>query len=80
MNPIALLTAMSRDDAIALVPLVYGYVNYAGPLTGRHTVSFADAPLALPGGRRGSVLGGTGHCDHAAGQSRTKRCSTICAG
>ena len=60
MNPIALLTAMSLDNTIALVPLVYGYVNYAGPLTGRHTVSFADAPLALPGGRRGSVLGGTG--------------------
>lgn len=60
MNPIALLAAMSRGDGIALVPLVYGYVNYAVASPGRHAVAFADAPVAAPGGRHGSVLGGTG--------------------
>src|SRR5205823_3941402 len=44
----------------ALVPLVYGYVNYARSSSRRHIVSFGDAPVAKPGGRPGSVLGGTG--------------------
>ncbi len=60
LNPIRLLEAMATSDAIALVPLVYGYVNYARLTTGRHRVAFADAPLGRAGGRHGSVLGGTG--------------------
>ena len=60
LNPIRLLETMATGDAIALVPLVYGYVNYARPAGGRHRVAFADAPVARAGGRHGSVLGGTG--------------------
>jgi multiple sugar transport system substrate-binding protein len=59
LNPIGLLGAMARGDAIACVPLVYGYVNYARPGQGDRIVAFADAPTG-PGGLRGSVLGGTG--------------------
>jgi multiple sugar transport system substrate-binding protein len=54
LNPIGLLELMSTTDRLALCPLVYGYVNYAGRLT------FGDAPAAAPGGRPGSTLGGTG--------------------
>jgi multiple sugar transport system substrate-binding protein len=54
LNPIGLLELMSATDDLALCPLVYGYVNYSGPVT------FADAPVATPGGRPGSTLGGTG--------------------
>jgi len=60
MNPINLLETMATSDAIALVPHVYGYVNYARPAKGRKAVRFADAPVATTGGRHGSVLGGTG--------------------
>jgi multiple sugar transport system substrate-binding protein len=60
LNPIRLLETMATGDAIALVPLIYGYVNYARPAPGRHRVAFADAPVARRGGRHGSVLGGTG--------------------
>ena len=59
LNPIGLLRTMATTDTIACVPLVYGYVNYARAGQGPHRVSFADAPTG-PGGRRGSVLGGTG--------------------
>ena len=59
LNPIGLLDAMATTDTIASVPLVYGYVNYARAGMGAHIVTFADAPTG-PGGRRGSVLGGTG--------------------
>jgi multiple sugar transport system substrate-binding protein len=59
LNPIGLLEAMATSDAIAYVPLVYGYVNYAAPALGRQAVGFGDAPRG-PSGRRGSVLGGTG--------------------
>lgn len=52
-NPIALLTALSKGEDLALVPLVYGYVNYA-----REGVGFADAPRGPAG--IGSILGGTG--------------------
>lgn len=52
-NPIALLEALSRGEDLALVPLVYGYVNYA-----RQGVAFADAPRGPAG--IGSMLGGTG--------------------
>ncbi len=60
LNPIGMLEAMAHTDAIALVPLVYGYVNYAAAMAGRQVLAFDDAPSAQPGGRRGSVLGGTG--------------------
>lgn len=53
-NPIALLEAMATGEDIALVPLIYGYVNYAA--AGR--VGFADAPRGTAG--IGSILGGTG--------------------
>jgi multiple sugar transport system substrate-binding protein len=59
LNPIGLHDAMAADDGVALVPLVYGYADYANATNGRHALAFADAP-AGPSGRRGSVLGGTG--------------------
>ncbi|MDQ0736859.1 ABC transporter substrate-binding protein [Arthrobacter agilis] len=55
LNPIALLQRMTDTDEIAYCPLVYGYVNYSSP-----TLRFTDAPSVVPGGRRGSTLGGTG--------------------
>ena len=58
-NPIGLHEAMASGDEAILVPLVYGYADYANPKAGRHRLAFADAP-AGPAGRRGSVLGGTG--------------------
>ena len=58
LNPVGLLNAMATTDAIACIPLVYGYVNYATPPAHHKAISFADAPTG-PGGR-GSVLGGTG--------------------
>ncbi len=60
MNPIGLLETMAGGDDIALVPLVYGYVNYAVAQPGRRPIDFDDAPLAGLGGRHGSILGGTG--------------------
>jgi multiple sugar transport system substrate-binding protein len=60
LNPIELLEAMAGGNPIALVPLVYGYVNYAVPARGRHALAFDEAPVAVQHGRRGSVLGGTG--------------------
>jgi multiple sugar transport system substrate-binding protein len=54
LNPIGILEAMAAGAPIALCPLVYGYVPYA------RVLRFADAPAAAPGGRPGSVLGGTG--------------------
>ena len=68
LNPIGLLAAMAGGNDHALCPLVYGYVNYAAPrLAGQHSVTFSDAPAAVPGGRPGTTLGGTGiafsrHC------------------
>jgi multiple sugar transport system substrate-binding protein len=59
LNPIGLLVAMAAGQAIAYVPLVYGYVNYATAAPGRQALRFAEAPRG-PSGRRGSVLGGTG--------------------
>jgi len=59
LNPIDLLEAMAKSNAIAYVPLVYGYVNYAVSTGHRRSVAFGEAPRG-PTGRRGSVLGGTG--------------------
>ena len=58
-NPIAILEALARGAEAVYCPLVYGYVNYAIGGPDRHPVSFVDVP-AGPGGRLGSVLGGTG--------------------
>lgn len=61
LNPIGLLGHMARTDAVALCPLVYGYVNYAAPARMEDKpVTFADAPRATADGRPGSTLGGTG--------------------
>jgi multiple sugar transport system substrate-binding protein len=60
LNPIGLLETMATGDAIALVPLVYGYVNYSTPAAGRRKISFVDAPTIDGRGIHGSVLGGTG--------------------
>jgi multiple sugar transport system substrate-binding protein len=46
---------MKDTEDIAYCPLVYGYVNYSSP-----SLRFSDAPSAVPGGRRGSTIGGTG--------------------
>ncbi|WP_230280928.1 extracellular solute-binding protein [Croceicoccus sp. Ery15] len=54
MNPIAMLDAMAAGEGPDLVPLIYGYVNYA-----TRGVRFGDAPRG-PTGRIGSILGGTG--------------------
>ena len=59
LNPIGLHEAMASDEDIALVPLVYGYADYANPSAGGRRLAFAEAPMG-PNGHRGSVLGGTG--------------------
>lgn len=58
-NPIGILGHMAEHDDVMLCPLVYGYVNYAAPESGR-PVAFHNAPRRAPGGRPGSTLGGTG--------------------
>ncbi|WP_328394484.1 extracellular solute-binding protein [Nocardia sp. NBC_00416] len=55
-NPIALLERMSGGAGPDYCPHVYGYVNYT---RGPRPLRFGDAPRGR-GGRRGSVLGGTG--------------------
>jgi multiple sugar transport system substrate-binding protein len=60
LNPIKLLEAIANRSDIALVPLVFGYVNYAVAKAGKSRVAFSNAPVMTKGGRRGSVLGGTG--------------------
>nr|CAD6436748.1 putative integral membrane protein [Rhizobium sp. Q54] len=59
LNPIGILDHMAVSDDVALVPLIYGYVNYAAPKTGR-PITFHNAPRLASGGRPGSTLGGTG--------------------
>jgi len=58
-NPIGILGHMAEHDDVALCPLVYGYVNYSVPQSGK-PVAFHNAPRAATGGRPGSTLGGTG--------------------
>jgi multiple sugar transport system substrate-binding protein len=55
LNPIAMLEGMASGDGPVLCPLIYGYVNYSA----RGAIAYADAPRG-PGGRIGTVLGGTG--------------------
>ncbi|SEL30704.1 extracellular solute-binding protein [Pacificibacter marinus] len=58
LNPIGLLEHMSTHDDIALIPLIYGYVNYARG--GREKpLRFHDAPR-VGAGPPGSIIGGTG--------------------
>jgi multiple sugar transport system substrate-binding protein len=59
-NPIQLLEHMAQNETVRLCPLVYGYVNYSQPAPGRNQLRFHNAPSWQAGGRRGSVLGGTG--------------------
>jgi multiple sugar transport system substrate-binding protein len=60
LNPIGLLEALAKGDELALVPLVFGYVNYSKPGFRSGRVAFSNAPRMVAAGRRGSVLGGTG--------------------
>lgn len=59
LNPIGILERMSGEADIDLCPLIYGNVNYSARPTGA-SVFFRNAPRAQPGGRPGSILGGTG--------------------
>jgi multiple sugar transport system substrate-binding protein len=59
LNPIGILGHMASNDDVALCPLIYGYVNYSAPASGRR-IAFHNAPRAAHGGRPGSTLGGTG--------------------
>ncbi|MAQ82282.1 MAG: hypothetical protein CMH12_03515 [Maritimibacter sp.] len=58
LNPIGILDLMSNSDALALCPLVYGYVNYADHALDK-PIDFHDAP-SIDDGAPGSILGGTG--------------------
>jgi len=58
-NPIGILGHMASHDDVVLCPLVYGYVNYAAPSTGK-AIRFSNAPRIASGGQPGSTLGGTG--------------------
>jgi multiple sugar transport system substrate-binding protein len=60
LNPIQLLEHMAQNEAVRLCPLIYGYVNYSQTASGRNRLGFHNAPSWHTGGRRGSVLGGTG--------------------
>jgi multiple sugar transport system substrate-binding protein len=59
-NPIDVLEVMAAGDAVACCPLVYGYVTYSEPGRRPHQLTACDPPAWRPGGRPGSVLGGTG--------------------
>jgi multiple sugar transport system substrate-binding protein len=59
-NPIEVLEAMAAGALAACCPLVYGYVTYSEPGRRSHRLTACDAPAWQSGGRRGSVLGGTG--------------------
>ena len=50
---------MANRSGIGFIPLVFGYVTYAA-VTAQRPVLFSEAPRIASGGRRGSVLGGTG--------------------
>jgi multiple sugar transport system substrate-binding protein len=67
-DPIAVLENMARhDSALAVAPLIYGYVSYAQDGFRPNTIHFADLP-ALDDGPRGSALGGTGIAVSAFGR------------
>jgi multiple sugar transport system substrate-binding protein len=56
--PTALLNRMAETDAIAFMPLTYGYSTYGVPGYAAHPLAFHDARLGGP--VRGAVLGGAG--------------------
>lgn len=58
-NPIGILQSLATGAEAVYCPLVYGYVNYAIAGQDRQPVQFGNVPSG-PGGRLGSVLGGTG--------------------
>lgn len=60
LNPIALHARLSSSDDITLIPLVFGYVNYARAEKGRERIQFRNAPKSGYDQQPGSVLGGTG--------------------
>lgn len=60
LNPIALLETMATTHTIALIPLVFGYVNYSQPSSLASQLVFRDAPVGAANKPPGSVLGGTG--------------------
>jgi len=58
LNPIAMSEIMAASDDIALVPLMFGYVNYARPVAPGKPLAFSDTPRQDDG--YGGILGGTG--------------------
>jgi multiple sugar transport system substrate-binding protein len=61
LDPIDVLEAMTQERAaIALAPLIYGYVSYARPGFRPHALRFADIASAGGSGPVGSALGGAG--------------------
>jgi multiple sugar transport system substrate-binding protein len=58
-NPIGILGHMAANEDVILCPLIYGYVNYAAPTSGK-SIRFSNAPRMGEGGRPGSTLGGIG--------------------
>lgn len=66
-NPIALLDHMSHADDVAYCPLTFCYTNYSREGYAPHKLRFTN----IPGGAKGSILGGTGfavsaRCEHPA--------------
>lgn len=57
LNPISMLETMSRDETIALVPLIFGYVTYANAEL-PNPLRFSNSLRKMNGA--GGVLGGTG--------------------
>ena len=75
LDPIAALDLLAEEDRFALIPLVYGYRNYAGPGYRRHLVRCADMPCLGDAGPRGSCLGGTGLAVSAGSLHRELACA-----
>lgn len=68
-NPPAVFDRMSAGDAIAYVPLAFGYTNYARPGGDGARLRFTDIPSAGRG-PAGSILGGAGVAVSAASPHR----------
>src|SRR3546814_18989940 len=54
LNPIGILDHMAAHDAVALCPLIYGYVNYAAPASRKTTRAFNDAHRGQASQTRGA--------------------------
>lgn len=68
-NPIEILERMSRNDAYAYSPLLYGYNSYSRPDAPNKRIAFTDMPRLGDDGPKGSMIGGAGlavssHCVH----------------